>query len=99
MVTTDLSELRAFEFSGSMPGPSIQTAHVPRWITSCTLNFCSEEVADAAEMASLRDFLQVFASTTNLQLKWPASSPVLAMTSSHPARWSCQASKRSATSS
>jgi hypothetical protein len=69
VVAADLSELRAFEFSGAMPGPSIQTAHVPRQITSCTLNFCGEEAADAAEMASLRDFLQIFASTTNLQLK------------------------------
>jgi hypothetical protein len=54
VVAADLSKLWAFEFTGAMPGPSIQTTHIPRRITLCTLNFCSAEV---------------FASTMNLQLK------------------------------
>ncbi|CAL4990231.1 unnamed protein product [Urochloa decumbens] len=69
MVAADLSELRSFEYSGPMPGPSIQTMNCPRQILSCTVNFCGEEAMDPAELGRLREFLLPFAGAVNMQIK------------------------------
>ncbi|KAF8718782.1 hypothetical protein HU200_025085 [Digitaria exilis] len=65
VVAADMSELRSFEYSGAGPGPSFQTVHVPRRISSCTINFCGEEATRPTEMG----FLKIFANATDLHIK------------------------------
>ncbi|KAF8683648.1 hypothetical protein HU200_044576 [Digitaria exilis] len=70
VVAADLSELRCFEYSGAGPGLSFQTVHVPRRISSCTINFCGEEATTGpTDLASLRGILKTFASVTDLHIK------------------------------
>jgi len=68
-VTVDTSELRAFEYRGTVPGPSFLTMHVPcRNMSHCTLDFCGEEPASTPELACLGHFLQLFAGVERLHL-------------------------------
>ncbi|CAN6373279.1 unnamed protein product [Urochloa humidicola] len=65
----DSSELQSFEYSGPMPGPTFQIVHLPRRISSCTMDFCGEESTEPNDLASLMEFLQPFANAANLQIK------------------------------
>ncbi|CAN6373281.1 unnamed protein product [Urochloa humidicola] len=69
VVAADSSELQSFQYSGPMPGPSFQTVHPPRRISSCTVNFCGEEATEPTDLARLREFLKPFSGTANLQIK------------------------------
>ncbi|RLM59134.1 hypothetical protein C2845_PM18G11920 [Panicum miliaceum] len=70
-VAADSSELRAFEYRGAVPAPSLLTLRGgggARGIASCKLDFCGAEATDPPELARLAGFLQLFAGAKRLHL-------------------------------
>ncbi|KAL6651454.1 hypothetical protein ACP70R_010379 [Stipagrostis hirtigluma subsp. patula] len=66
-VAADTSELRVLEYKGVVPAASFLTMHGPPGrISSCTLDFCSEEPSDSSV---LRGFLELFTGAEHLHIK------------------------------
>ncbi|XP_034570049.1 putative F-box/FBD/LRR-repeat protein At4g00315 [Setaria viridis] len=60
----DSSELRAFEYRGGVPGPSLLNMPQPSEISLCTLDFCGVEPAEPPEFT----FLLLYARVERLHL-------------------------------
>ncbi|KAL6851492.1 hypothetical protein ACP4OV_020425 [Aristida adscensionis] len=68
-VAVDASKLRAFEYRGDVPAPSVLDLHGARRLDSCKIDLCGKGLRNKEELIRLKKLLKMLVDTTHLHLQ------------------------------